>query len=144
VGYIRSLGASDVIERAALASPTDRPLQSERWAGVVDTVGGTTLANALAQTRYGGALAACGLAGGNDLPTTVLPFILRAITLVGVDSVMCSAERRAVAWGRISEQLSPALLDSLHEVRPMSEVVDLGEAVLAGAVRGRIVIDTQS
>ncbi len=143
-GYLRSLGAGEVIERDVLAVAVERPLQSERWAGVVDTVGGTTLANAIAQTRYGGAVAACGLAGGSGLPTTVLPFILRAVTLVGIDSVMCSTERRAEAWARIAEQLPVSLVDSVHEVRPMEEVVGLSGAVLAGSVRGRIVIDTRS
>lgn len=143
-GYLRSLGASDVIERDALAGAVDRPLQSERWAGVVDTVGGTTLASAIAQTHYGGAVAACGLAGGSGLETTVLPFILRAVTLVGIDSVMCPRERRAKAWRRVAEQLSVSVVDSVHEVRPMGEIVDLSDAVLAGSVRGRIVIDTRS
>lgn len=136
-----SLGATEVVDRRSLAAGPDRPLLRERWAGVVDTVGSGTLASALAGTRYGGTVAACGLAGGNDLPTSVLPFILRGVGLTGVDSVLCPAERRADAWRRIAELLPVSLIDSLHEVRPMSDVFELAGAVLAGAVHGRVVID---
>lgn len=139
--YLTSLGASEVLDRSMLAQPLDAPLERERWAGAVDTVGSTTLAHAIAQTRYGGTVAACGLAGGNDLPTTVLPFILRGVTLCGVESSMCPTAQREVAWRRLAEALPVDLLDAISEVRPMSEIFELADAVLAGAVRGRVVID---
>ena len=140
---LRSLGAAEVLDRRALASGPERPLLTERWAGAVDTVGSTTLASALSGTRYGGTVAACGLAGGSELPGSVLPFILRAVRLVGVDSVRCPAALRAVAWRRIAELLSVDVLDALHEVRPMSEVVQLAGALLSGTLHGRVVIDPQ-
>src|SRR6478752_4345665 len=108
---LRALGAADVIDRADIASAPDRPLLSERWAGAVDAVGSGTLAHILAETRYGGAVAACGLAGGNDLPTTVIPFLLRAVTLYGIDSVMCPAERRAEVWQRLGETIDAGALE---------------------------------
>ena len=105
---LRALGATHVIDRAELAEPPARPLLSERWAGAVDAVGSATLAHVLAEIRYGGAVAACGLAGGNDLPTSVIPFLLRGVTLYGIDSVMCPAERRAATWARLAEVLDTA------------------------------------
>jgi acrylyl-CoA reductase (NADPH) len=141
--YLTSLGASRIIERDELAT-AGRPLDKEKWAAGVDTVGSQTLATLLAQTRYGGSVAACGLAGGNDLPTTVLPFILRGVSLLGVDSVMCPAPRRDEAWRRLATDLPTDLLDAMTTVEPMTKVPELAEAILAGQTRGRVVIDTSS
>jgi len=141
--YLRSLGASTIVEREELAT-AGRPLDKERWLGGVDTVGSQTLATVLAQTRYRGAVAACGLAGGNDLPTTVLPFILRNVALLGVDSVMCPAPVRAEAWSRLGTDLPTDLLDSMTTVRPLTDVPALAEQILAGQTRGRVVIDTSA
>lgn len=139
--YLRSLGAATIVDRAELAS-SGRPLGAERWLGAVDTVGSQTLATVLSQMAYGGAVAACGLAGGPDLPTTVLPFILRNVSLIGVDSVMCPAPRRAAAWGRLASDLPIGLLDAMTTVEPMSRLPELAEQILAGTIRGRVVIDT--
>jgi acrylyl-CoA reductase (NADPH) len=143
-GYLSALGAAGFLERAELAEASDRPLQSERWAGVVDTVGGTTLANAIAQTRRDGVIAACGLVGGSDLPTTVFPFILRGVQLIGIESVWRPNDLRAAAWGRLAATLPAQAIDALSEVRPMSDIASLAEDVLAGRVRGRIVVDPSS
>jgi acrylyl-CoA reductase (NADPH) len=137
--FLRGLGASEVIDRAELAEP-GRPLGKERWGGAVDTVGTHTLANALATTRYGGTVAACGLAGGMDLPASVAPFILRGVTLAGVDSVMAPLDRRQRAWGRLATDLPAGALDELTEVRPLADAVELGPAIVAGQVRGRVVL----
>lgn len=139
--YLRSLGASDIIDRSALAE-AGRPLDKEKWSGGVDTVGSQTLATVLAQTRYRGAVAACGLAGGNDLPTTVLPFILRNVSLLGIDSVMCPPAPRARAWERLGADLPLAMLDAMTTVAPLSSVPSLAQEILAGQTRGRVVIDT--
>jgi acrylyl-CoA reductase (NADPH) len=139
--YLRSLGATTIVDRAELAT-AGRPLDKERWAGGIDTVGSQTLATVLAQTRYRGAIAACGLAGGNDLPTTVLPFILRNVALLGVDSVSCPTPIRNEAWKRLGSDLPLGLLDAMTSVEPMTKLPELAEAILAGAIRGRIVIDT--
>ena len=139
--YLRSLGASTIVDRDELAT-AGRPFDKERWAGAVDTVGSQTLATVLAQTRYGGAVAACGLVGGNDLPTTVLPFILRGVSLLGVDSVMCPTPRRVEAWNRLARDLPIELLDEMTTVEPMTRVPELAEEILAGRTRGRVVIDT--
>jgi acrylyl-CoA reductase (NADPH) len=141
--YLRSLGAATIVERDELAT-AGRPLDKERWAGGIDTVGSQTLATVLAQTRYRGSVAACGLAGGNDLPTTVLPFILRNVSLLGVDSVSCPTPVRNEAWGRLGTDLPLDLLDSLTSIRPMSDLPELAEDILAGKVRGRVVIDTSA
>ncbi|MGA2757104.1 MAG: MDR family oxidoreductase [Solirubrobacteraceae bacterium] len=141
--YLRGLGASSIVERAELEQPS-KPLESARWAGAVDTVGSQTLGSVLARTRYGGAVAACGRAGGTDLPTTVAPFILRGVSLLGVDSVMCPTPARAVAWGRLERDLSPERLESMTRVEPMSRVPELAAEILAGQIRGRVVIDTAS
>jgi acrylyl-CoA reductase (NADPH) len=141
-GYLRSLGAAEIIERSELAAPSKRPLEKERWTAAVDTVGGTTLASALRQTRYGGAVAACGNAGGNDLPVTVLPFILRGVRLLGVDSVRAPTPMRAEAWRRLGRDLSTDLLDAMTTIEPLSGVPELAAAILAGEVRGRVVVDT--
>lgn len=139
--YLKSLGAASVIERAELAAP-GKPFQKERWAGVVDAVGSHTLANALAQTRYGGAVAACGLAQGADLPTTVMPFILRGVTLAGVDSVMAPLARRQRAWDRLAQDLDLARLASIVEEVPLEAAIDRAHQLMAGKVRGRVVVKT--
>lgn len=138
-GYLKSLGAGAILDRAELAGP-GKPLQKERWAAVVDAVGSHTLANALAQTRYGGVVAACGLAQGYDLPGTVMPFILRGVTLAGIDSVMAPPSRRQVAWSRLARDLDPALLETVIEEVPLEGVVAKAQALMAGQVRGRVVV----
>lgn len=138
--YLASLGASGFIDRAALAEKGG-PLQKERWTGGVDSVGSTTLANALSQTVRGGAIAACGLAGGADLPGTVLPHILRSVTLIGVDSVMAPMSQRLSAWSRLARDLDTSKLDTITTVEPMSNLPALADDILAGKVRGRVVID---
>lgn len=138
--YLTSLGASGFIDRATLAEKGG-PLQKERWTGGVDSVGSTTLANALSQTVRGGAIAACGLAGGADLPGTVLPHILRSVTLIGVDSVMAPMSQRLSAWNRLARDLDTSKLDTITTVEPMSNLPALADDILAGKVRGRVVID---
>jgi acrylyl-CoA reductase (NADPH) len=139
VDYLKGLGAGDVIDRAEL-SEKGRPLGKERWGGAVDSVGSHTLANVLAGTRYGGTVAACGLAQGMDLPGSVAPFILRGVTLAGVDSVMAPRAARLEAWDRLARALAPATLDAITETRPLSDAPSLAEDILAGKVRGRIVL----
>ncbi len=137
--YLRELGASEIIERAEL-SGTPRALGRERWAGGIDTVGSTTLANVLSMTSYGGAVAACGLAGGMDLPTSVAPFILRGVCLLGIDSVMCPLERRREAWNRLASDLYQGKLAKMTSEVGLGQVQDFGSAILEGRVRGRIVV----
>ena len=139
--YLATLGAAVVIDRAELGAP-GKPLQKERWAAVVDAVGSHTLANACAQTRYGGAVAACGLAQGIDLPATVMPFILRGVALLGVDSVMAPMRLREQAWARLAVDLDPARLDTLTTEVPLSGAIDAAARLMAGQVRGRLVVDT--
>jgi acrylyl-CoA reductase (NADPH) len=141
--FLRELGAADVIDRAELDQP-GKPLQTPRWAAAVDSVGSVTLANVLAQTNYGGVVAACGLAQGADLPTTVLPFILRAVTLTGANSVDAPLALREEAWRRLSTDLSLPLLDRLTETIPLAECIEAGERILAGRVRGRTVVDVRA
>jgi acrylyl-CoA reductase (NADPH) len=137
--YLKGLGATKVIDRAELSGPA-KPLAKERWAGGVDSVGSTTLANLLSMTKYGGAIAACGLAAGMDLPSSVAPFILRGVCLLGIDSVMCPIEQRKLAWSRLASDLDHAKLsDITHEIG-MDEVVAYGAKILGGQVRGRIVV----
>ena len=138
--YLTALGAAEVIDRATLSAP-GKPLQKERWAGVVDSVGSTTLANACATTRYGGTVAACGLAGGMDLPATVAPFILRGVTLAGVDSVMAPMALRLEAWSRLARDLDPVRLASITREIPLGEAIGTAADLLAGKVRGRVVVD---
>ena len=138
--YLTGLGASEVIDRAVLSAP-GKPLQKERWAGVVDSVGSHTLANACASTRYGGTVAACGLAGGMDLPASVAPFILRGVTLAGVDSVMAPMALRREAWGRLARDLDPARLAAMTREIPLAEAIPAAGELLAGKVRGRLVVD---
>jgi len=141
--YLRSLGASGFIDRASLAEKGG-PLQTERWTGGVDSVGSTTLVNALAQTVCGGAITACGLAGGADLPGTVLPHILRSVALIGVDSVMAPIARRRSAWARLARDLDLQHLAKITTTEPMSKLPELAEAILAGKIQGRVVIDVQA
>ena len=138
-GYLKGLGATEVIERKELTGPV-RPLSKERWAGGIDAVGSTTLANVLSMTRYGGAVAACGLAGGMDLPTSVAPFILRGVSLIGIDSVMCPLAMRQQAWGRLETDLDQAKIAAMTAEIGLGEVIDAGARVVAGEVRGRIVV----
>ena len=141
--YLRSLGASDVIDRSALAAP-GKPLQAETWAGAVDAVGSTMLANVLAQTKYQGVVTACGLAGGTDLPSTVMPFILRGVRLQGIDSVMADLATRNRSWSRLATDLPESALDTLTEVVPMSSLAGRAATILAGQTRGRLVVDPHS
>ena len=139
--YLKSLGASDIVDRSEL-SEKGRPLQKERWAGVVDCVGSYTLANVCAQTRYGGAVAACGLAQGMDFPSSVMPFILRGVALLGVDSVMAKKSKRMAAWERLARDLDIAKLDAIAaKAIALSEVVAAASELLEGKVRGRLVVD---
>jgi acrylyl-CoA reductase (NADPH) len=137
--YLRGLGAAEVIDRNELSAPA-KPLAKERWAGGVDSVGSTTLANLLSMTRYRGAIAACGLAAGMDLPTSVAPFILRGVCLLGIDSVMCPLELREVAWKRLGTDLESAKLSEITHEIGLSDVIAEGGRILAGQVRGRIVV----
>ncbi|MDQ8730808.1 MDR family oxidoreductase [Bradyrhizobium sp. LHD-71] len=137
--YLRALGAAEIIDRAELAA-TPRPLNKERWAGGVDSVGSTTLANLLSMTKYGGAIAACGLAAGMDLPTSVAPFILRGVCLLGIDSVMCEISRRRTAWQRLARDLDKSKLTEMTAEIPLDQVLDAGARILAGQVRGRTVV----
>lgn len=139
--YLLSLGATKIIDRAELAMPSNKPMQSERWAGVIDSVGGPTLANAIAQTRYNGSVAACGLAGSNQLPVTVLPFILRGVNLLGIDSSMKSLADRREAWQRLARDLPLDKLDAMTSVVGLHELPSLADDILAGKVRGRTVVD---
>ncbi|MCG8312590.1 MAG: oxidoreductase [Pseudomonadales bacterium] len=139
--YLKALGAADIIERAAL-SEKGKPLQRERWAGVVDAVGSHTLVNACAQTKYCGAVAACGLAQGADFPSTVMPFILRGVALLGVDSVMAPKARRMAAWDRLAKDLDVAMLeDVIAGEISLSEAIPAASDLLEGKIRGRLVVD---
>ena len=137
--YLKSLGAREIIERKELAGAS-KPLGPERWAGGIDTVGSATLANVLSMTRYGGAIAACGLAGGMDLPATVAPFILRGVSLIGIDSVMCPLERRREAWKRLASDIDAGKLAMMTSEIDLAGVMDAGRRIVEGAVRGRIVV----
>jgi acrylyl-CoA reductase (NADPH) len=138
-GYLKELGAAEIVDRQELAG-SPKPLAKERWAGAVDVVGSTTLANLLSMTRYGGAVAACGLAGGMDLPGSVAPFILRGVCLYGIDSVMCPLERRREAWKRLETDLDRQKLAAMTRDIALSDVIKEAPAILAGQVRGRIVV----
>jgi acrylyl-CoA reductase (NADPH) len=137
--YLKQLGAGSVMDRAELSAP-GKPLQKERWAAVVDAVGSHTLANACAQTRYGGVVTACGLAQGADFPATVMPFILRGVTLAGIDSVMAPLARRQQAWDRLAIDLDPAKLEAMVEEIPMERAAEKAADLISGKVRGRIVV----
>jgi acrylyl-CoA reductase (NADPH) len=137
--YLKSIGAAEVIARADLAGPV-KPLARERWAGAVDTVGSTTLANVLSMVRYGGAVAACGLAGGIDLPSSVAPFILRGVALLGIDSVMCPRPRREAAWARLDRDLDRRSLAQMTSEIGLADVIAAGQRIVEGQVRGRLVV----
>lgn len=138
--HLKALGASDIIDRKELSEP-GKPLGKERWAGVIDSVGSTTLANACATTKYAGAVAACGLAGGADFPATVMPFILRGVTLYGIDSVMAPSAKRMEAWTRLARDLDVAKLEANTAEIGLAEAIDVGAKLLEGRVRGRVVVD---
>jgi acrylyl-CoA reductase (NADPH) len=140
---LKALGAAEVIAREELSAP-GKPMGKERWAGVVDSVGSHTLANACAGTKYGGAVAACGLAQGMDFPASVAPFILRGITLYGIDSVMAPKPLREQAWARLAKDLDLAKLDSLVQEVPLSKAIDAGADILAGKIRGRVVVNVNA
>ena len=137
--FLKGLGASEIVDRKELAGPA-KPLAKERWAGGIDAAGSNTLANVLSMTRYGGGVAACGLAAGMDLPTSVAPFILRGVCLYGIDSVMCPIERRREAWKRLEKDLDRSKLNALTTEIGLSEVFEAAPRILAGQVRGRIVV----
>lgn len=139
--YLKSLGASEIVERAELSESSGRPLDKERWAGCVDTVGSTTLATVLTQMQYGRAVAACGLAGGPKLETTVIPFLLRGVDLLGIDSVMQPYDNRARTWRRIATDLPLEKLDAMTEAAGLSDIAEAADRILAGRIRGRLVID---
>jgi acrylyl-CoA reductase (NADPH) len=137
--YLKDLGASEIINRNELTGPA-RPLGKERWAGGIDAVGSTTLANVLSMTRYGGVVAACGLAGGLDLPTTVAPFILRGVSLIGIDSVMCPLAHREAAWRRLETDLDRKKIAAMANEIGLDEVIAAGQRIVDGKVRGRIMV----
>ena len=137
--YLKQLGAAELIDRSELTGPA-KPLGKERWAGGVDSVGSTTLANLLSMTSYGGAIAACGLAGGMDLPSSVAPFILRGVCLLGIDSVMCPLQLRKIAWGRLARDLDRAKLSEITHEISLDQVPSMAVKILAGQVRGRTVV----
>jgi acrylyl-CoA reductase (NADPH) len=137
--YLKGLGAAEIIDRSELASPA-KPLGKERWAGGIDSVGSHTLANLLAMTKYGGAVAACGLAGGMDLPTSVAPFILRGVSLLGIDSVMAPKAIRLEAWQRLASDLDKGKLAAMTRHIRLDQVVETGAAMFRGEVRGRVVV----
>jgi acrylyl-CoA reductase (NADPH) len=139
--YLTKLGASQIVSREELAEPPSGPLASERWGGCIDAVGGTTLAHLLTDMQYGASVAACGLAGGNELSTTVIPFLLRGVNLLGIDSVMCPFEIRDEAWSRLDELIDRKILAEMTTVVGLAEVPQLGSDILAGQVRGRTVVD---
>jgi len=142
--YLKGLGAAEIIDRNELSEPSKRPLGKERWAGAVDAVGSHTLANVLAQTKYGGAVAACGLAQGGDLPATVYPFILRSVSLLGIDSVMAPKTLREEAWQRLAHELDNAKLEAIIEELPLANAPAAAERILKGQVRGRIVVNVNA
>jgi acrylyl-CoA reductase (NADPH) len=138
--YLKGLGASEIIERKELEGPA-RPLGKERFAGGIDSVGSTTLANVLSMTRYGGAVAACGLAAGMDLPTSVAPFILRGVSLLGIDSVMCPISKRVAAWNRLAADLDLQKLAAMTSEIGLAQVIDMAPNIIGGGVRGRIMVN---
>jgi acrylyl-CoA reductase (NADPH) len=142
--YLRALGAQEILDRSAIAKPSGRPLESERWGGAIDSVGGDTLAAVLPMMAYRSTVACCGLAAGTNLTTTVLPFILRGVGLIGVESVLCPSERRRAAWTRLAQDLPKSALDQISQIAPLSDVPRLSEEILAGRIRGRIVVDVKA
>lgn len=142
--HLKALGAAEIVARDELAAVPERPLLSERWAGAVDAVGGTTLACILPQMKYLGAVAACGLAGGTKLDTTVIPFLLRGVRLLGIDSVMCPAARRVEAWSRLAAEMPKDALDALTQEVPLSALPQQADRILKGQIRGRLVVDVSA
>jgi len=139
--YLKSLGAASFIDRADLARPPARPLDSERWASAIDSVGSTTLATVLTQMKYRGSVAACGLAGGSDLPASVIPFLLRGVKLLGIDSVLCPAEERKAIWARLATDLPLDKLDAITQTVKLEVLPEWGAKILKGEVRGRVVVE---
>ncbi|MDP8981678.1 MAG: oxidoreductase [Acidobacteriota bacterium] len=139
--YLRSLGAAEILDRAEVGTGSTKPLEKERWSGAVDTVGGEMLASILRTLSYGASAAACGLAGGGNLPTSVFPFILRNVSLLGIDSVMCPAERRRAAWARLASELQADKLAFMTQVVPLGDIPAWSVRILDGQVRGRVVVD---
>ncbi|MDJ0609938.1 MAG: MDR family oxidoreductase [Kiloniellales bacterium] len=142
--YLRSLGAKTLVDRNELSEAPTRPLDKERWAGCIDSVGGTTLSHVLTQMAYRGSVAAVGLAGGSKLDATVIPFLLRGVNLLGIDSVMCPKDERLVAWQRLVTDLPLEKLESTTQDASLSDLPGLAEAILKGQIRGRVVVDTRS
>jgi len=139
--YLKSLGAAAIIDRASIATPSGKPLDSERWAGCIDSVGGSTLAAILPQLKHRGAVASCGLAGGTKLETTVIPFLLRGVSILGIDSVTCPTAERNQAWARLVSDLPAAKLDTVIQPAGLGDLPRLGADILAGKIRGRVVVD---
>jgi acrylyl-CoA reductase (NADPH) len=142
--YLKKLGASAIVERSAIEKLPAKPLESERWAGCIDSVGGSTLANVMASMKYHGVIASCGLAGGTKLETTVIPFLLRGVSVLGIDSVMCPRERREKAWARLARDLPMDQLESMMVPAKLGDLARLGPEILAGKVRGRVVVDVNA
>jgi acrylyl-CoA reductase (NADPH) len=142
--YLRDLGAAEIIDRNSIATPSGKPLESERWAGCVDAVGGSTLATILPQVKYRGSVAACGLAGGTKLDTTVIPFLLRGVNLLGIDSVMCPKEIRQEAWRRLGSDLPPDKIEDMVQMARLADLPDLAPQILGGKVQGRVVVDVNA
>jgi acrylyl-CoA reductase (NADPH) len=139
--YLKSLGASEIITRDSIATPSGKPLESERWAGVIDSVGGSTLATVLPQIMLHGSAASCGLAGGAKFETTVVPFLLRGVNILGIDSVLCPIERRRVAWSRLAKELPSDKLEAAIQMTKLEAVTGLAPDILAGRIRGRVVVE---
>jgi acrylyl-CoA reductase (NADPH) len=139
--YLKSLGASSIVDRASIATPSGKPLDPERWAGCIDSVGGSTLATILPQMKHRAAVASCGLAGGTKLETTVIPFLLRGVSILGIDSVASPTAERAQAWGRLVRDLPASKLDAMIQTAGLGDLFRLGPDILAGKVRGRVVVD---
>jgi acrylyl-CoA reductase (NADPH) len=142
--YLRSLGATEIVDRATLTGTPKRPLDAPKWSAAIDSVGGETLANLLTMIDLGGSVASCGLAGGAPFSSTVFPFILRGVNLLGIDSTRVPNARRREIWGRVVRDLPMTVLDSLMVIEPLSKIVELGEQILAGKTRGRVVIDVNA
>jgi acrylyl-CoA reductase (NADPH) len=141
--YLKSLGAAEIIPRAAVAQPSGRPLESEKWAGAIDSVGGTTLAAILPMMMYHASIASCGLAGGAKFESTVVPFLLRGVNILGIDSVLCPADRRRTAWTRLAHDLPFDKLDAMTETVKLADLPALAPKILEGKIRGRVVVETQ-
>ena len=142
--YLKSLGASEIVDRHVLEESSSRPLESERWSGAIDTVGGTTLARVIAQLKYRASVAACGLVGGARLETSVIPFLLRGVNLLGIDSSMQPYDTRIAAWGRLVQDLHTQKLDEATTVIGLAELTDFAEQILDGQIRGRVVVDVNA